>query len=887
MAASKLNVPGLLWSRFSWRHWRTAPISSGLLVLILAIGVAAFFSIRLANRAAVSSFQNFTEIITAQSDGLITARVGSLPEKVLRELRQLFGSEPVNIVPVLETTAISPRHSEVESIGSRPTYQLLGLDLPALINLSSGQKNHGAGWFGGEDENHTSKTNETLRTVLKNPLAVFISEKLARRDKLGLNSPLPLIINEHPVILNVAGIIPTDPNHPAAPVNFLVMDLPALQRLADRAGELDRVEFVLPEGPRRSERWNEIAEKLKVAGLNQTPQWLIGSSTDRRASADVMTQAFRLNLTILSLLALLVGLYLVFQGLDGAVVRRRSEIAVLRSLGVTAQQIQTAWLMEAAAMGLVGGLLGMALGWGGAQVAVKLVAQTVNALYYASSADSAMLDGNEALLALLLAVSASVLAGWRPAHAAANTPPAQIATRGGATSFTEGLWLQKPILGLGFAMGGIILSFLPPMRLEGGGRLPLAAYAAALCWIFSAGIFAGKLLSALGRLAHGLAENSVPIRLAASQVRSPSGRHRLAVAGLVCAVGMTAGMAILVGSFERTMTGWIARTFQADLYISSDGAQNASAQSRISPATWQAVKSDPAVKAANIIQFMEIDLGGIKTILVGNDLGFFNDYAHPAWLSQPRDNAIFDPQRNEGLVLVSESFSERFRVKQGDTIQLPVPQGLHSVMIAGVFADYGNERGSILMERRYFTKWYDDSMAASIIMALKPGIDTETFRARLRAQYPGLGVYTSSYLRGEALRIFHQTFAVTYALELIGVVVAVVGLAFTMASLLWERRLDLATMRALGLRRSEISRSAGWEGALTAMAGLGMGLALSAALGWLLIYRINKQTFGWTLQTNWPSAQLTGLSVMVLASAISVAWLVGRWGSRLPAEREE
>ena len=886
MAATNSTVLRLLWTRIAWRHWRLSPVSSFLLLLILALGVAAFFSIRLANRAAVAGFQNFTDLLTAQSDGLITAPVGTLSEKVLPELRQLFGNRPVNLVPVLETSAVAPNQDAQQTIGNRPTFQLLGLDLPALVNLTS-QQNHSSGWFTSAAASDP-KNNETGFTpVLHNPRAVFISAALAKQGALKIGSALPLVINEHPVTLCIAGLIPTDPHQPAAPANLLIMDLPALQDLTDKPGQLDRVEFVLPESPQRAAQWQQIKKILEAANPPNAPRWQVGSPADRRANAATMTEAFRLNLTILSLLALLVGLYLVFQGLDGAVVRRRGEIAVLRSLGVTSRQIQGAWLVEAASIGLAGGLLGLGLGWLGAQLAVKMVARTVNALYFSSAADSAPFDFCEAGSALVLSVLASTFAGWRPARVAANTPPAQIAVRTGSTNYSGGKFLRRPELGLALLLLGIFLTWFPPLRLAGGGRLPIAAYATGLLWILGAGILAGTLLAALGQRLPALHINSIALRLAGSHLRVPSGRHRLLVASLVCAVGMTAGMAILVGSFDTTMRGWIARTFQADLFISSDGAQNASSASRISPATWQKIVTHPAVMQANVIQVMDIHLGGVSTLLIGNQLAFFRDHARPAWVQAPRDEQVFQPDRNDSLALASEAFAERFQVHRDDVVAVPTPGGFRRVTIAGIFADYGNERGSLLIEQRQFANWFGNELAASLILALKPGADADAMRAELRTAHPGLGVFTSGFLRGESLRIFHQTFAVTYALELIGVVVAVAGLVFTMASLLWERRQDLNTLRALGMRRNELALAAALEGLLTATAGIICGLAVSLALGWLLIFRINKQTFGWTLETDRPWGQLMALALLVLASAAVAGWFVGRWSAKLPAEREE
>lgn len=907
----------ILWTRFTWRHWCLAPLQSALLVGILSLGIAVFFAIRLANQAAVASFQNFTDLITAESDGLITARAGSLPESVLGELRAALSDDPVNFIPVVETTAARPRTHDDEAIGSRETFQLLGVDLVAVQNIAR-QRPLKRTWFRQRAELPRARTptdtpaskSEGIVTIPSDiafwqfffdPHAVFISDALAQRERLTVGGELPLLVNERLILLHVVGLIPTDPAKPQAPLHLLVMDLPALQQLTGKAGKLDRIEFVLEPGAGRAARSTALRMRLQALATGtdpESPRWLVCSPADRRESAALMTQAFRLNLSLLSLLALLVGLYLVFQALDGAVVRRREEIAILRSLGVEPRTLLQAWLLEAAALGLVGGLLGLLLGWLGAQGAVRIVGRTVNALYYATSADAASLDLGEALLALVLAIAASLLAGWLPARTAATTPPAQMLVRGGSTTYAGGKLLRKTWLGFLLLVSGAALSTLSPLHLRGGGRLSIAAYVAALCWVLGSGILGGAVLRGIAWLAERLGGERTLLRLAVSQLRAPSGRHRLAVAGLVCAVAMTAGMAILVGSFDTTIRGWIERTFQADLYLSSDGAQSASTENRISPATWRAVITNNAVARANVMQVVDIrlrvahpsspsDNDSATTLLVGSDLDFFRRYSRPAWREEPRDDDVFNPERNSGLGLVSESFGDRFRVGRGDHLSVPTPTGPRDVTIAGVFSDYGNERGSLVIERRQFAAWFGDDLATSLILVLKPGRDTEAVRSELRAAHPGLGVFTNAYLRGEALRIFRQTFAITYALELIGVAVAVAGVGFTMVSLLLERRTELTTLRALGLRRSELAAAAAWEGALTALGGVTVGLVASLGLGWLLIHRVNKQTFGWTLETDRPWSQLLALGTLVIAAATATAWAAGRWGAQLPTEREE
>ncbi len=887
-------VQRLLWAQVSWRHARNAPWTTALLILTLALGVAVYLAIRLANRAAVSSFQNFTDVVTAESDGIIQAPAGSLPESLLLELRERFPDAPVHWVPVMESTAVAPGDGSQGMIGSRTTYTLLGVDWVALQNLAQARKTglskinstrdepalHRPGLSDEPSPGDPSPNESALWARLQDPHSVLVPTAVAA----NLSSPiLPLVIQEQVLELRVAGVIPEAPSQPKAPDNLLLLDLPALQRLTGRTGQLDRIEFVLPEGADRPARAEALRKDLIdwMAG-----RWTLSSSSERRDNAATMTQAFRLNLTILSLLALLVGLMLVYQALDGAVVRRREEIAILRSLGVEAERIRRAWLIEAAALGFIGGGLGLVLGWAGAQGAVRGVGQTVNSLYYATAVRSASLDPVEAGVAVLMAIVASLVAGGWPARQAASTPPAQLIGRGRAQAATHApRWILPAALAL--LVSGTVLATLPALRLEGGSRISLAAYGSALTWLLGAGLLAGLLPPCLIRRLASWGGFSAPARLALSQLRQPTGRHRLAIAGLVCAVAMTAGMAILVGSFDTTLRGWIERTFMADLYVSSEGAQSASTQNRIRPETWKALVSDPEVVAANVVQALELQLPGGSTLLFGGNPAFMRDQARIAWREAPTQDALWDPARNSGLALASESFSHRFQLHRGDTLKIPTPSGGHEVTIAGVFSDYGNERGSLVIQREHFATWFGDELATSVIAKLRNSDNAPAIRARWKSQHPGLAVYTQPHLRSEALRIFRQTFAITDALELIGIAVSVLGLGFTLASLLWERRNDLTTLRALGFRHSEIAWATTLESLLTALVGILVGLVASLALGWLLIHRVNVQTFGWTLETDPPWRWMIGLGLAVLTMATLTGWSIGRWGSSLPAEREE
>ena len=859
---SEAGLLRLLLEKFTLRHWRRGPGQAVLLVTILALGVAVYFSIRLANRAVLTSFDRFTDVLTHETDFVVSAPAGSLTETILPELREALGTRAVHIIPVIETTASRPRGDDYAEVENANTFRLIGIDLISIQNLR-------------EEDTSTEPGRETWTRGVGDLNAIFVSPAMPEQP----GNQLQLLIDDRLVSLEIAGRIPSPRNEPAAPASLLIMDLPAAQALTERRGQLDRVEFLVESGPDRAARRMEAARVVSEASQGR---WLVETSADRRKSGAMMTRAFRLNLTVLSLIALLVGLYLIYQALDGAVLRRRQEIAILRSLGVEERTIQRAWLLESLLVGALGGTLGALLGWAGAQLSVRFVGRTVNALYFANSAESAHLHFGEFAWTLVLSIAASIAAGWAPARTAARMPPAQMMSRYHTTGPGPRV-LRSRALAIALIVLGAVAAKLPALHLEGGARIALGGYFAAGAWLFAGGIVSGHLLRGLGALVRPLGNLSPLARLAISHLSPPSGRHRLAAASLACAIAMTAGMAILVGSFERTMQHWIATTFQADLYISSAGAQSASSQNRMRSTTWQRLASDPAVADANVLHAADVVFPGGTATVIGVNTHFDRRQGTVAWLGGTPTN-----WPDEGVfTFVSEAFVERFRIGRGDILNVPTPSGPRALRIAGIFADYGSERGTVILDRAKFVEWFRDDAARSVILKLRDPAVAESLRSRWLAENPGLQIFTNAHLRTEVLRIFHQTFSITYALEAIGVCVAVLGLALTLISVLLDRQADLTTLRALGVSRRGIAISAAMEGLGTALAGLLAGLAASLLLGWLLIHVINKQTFGWTLLLAVPTSALTMLSVLVLVAALIAAAIVGYWGAGLPADREE
>jgi putative ABC transport system permease protein len=860
--------------RFSARHAHRAPWTTGSLIAIVALGVAVFFSVRLSNRAAVAGFQLFTQSVSGGSDYIVSGAGNTVPEERLPELRRAVDPLPVVLLPILEGTATLPGTGQDADDFDAAQVPIIGMDVLAARNLVYARQQ--TGYRPAREESDDGFEPNRF-------LDVFATQQLAKQLKAGEGDWIEAIVGDVPRRLHLAGVMVPDTFQAGKSEKLLIADLPALQQMLDMTGRVDRVEILVPEGANEAELRNATEEKLRMLGS----EWTWSPTATKRGSAMTMTAAFRLNLTILSALSLLVGVYLIIQAMEAAVVRRRKEIGILLSMGCEPGWIRMAWLVESLLLGVVGSTVGLLLGWLLAQGSVRAIARTVNALYVNTTADAAAWDSGEAGLAFTLGVLTTVAAGLLPARDAAGTPPVQVMQR---ESRSEGIrLLDSPSLGIALLVIGFLFSLMNPLSLGPGVRFPLGGYLAATMWLIGAAVLAGNLLSLLPKLLKR-SMNQAPLwRMAASQFRRPSGRQKLTVAGLVVAVGMAAGMEILIHSFERTVTGWIHRSLQADLFIAVKGVENASNRNRISQQTWRELMQDPDLKQADIGHFFEIAFRGAPTTLMGIRSSAPWSDNHLTWADRPAAPVRLDSTLQDGRwpALVSESFSTRYGLQRDDTLELTTPSGERRIRILGVYADYGNERGTIMMDGRHVSEWYRDLRAVNFAATLQPGVDPEQVRERWSKEFPGLAIRTNRALREEVIRIFHQTFAVTHVLKAIGISVAIGGLALALFSLLMDRRMELVTLRELGFRRRDIAKAVTIEGTLISIIGLAGGLLLSLALGYLLIFVINRQSFGWTLAYAVSPAGLGMLAAGVLLAAMGTSFGVGQWAGRLQGDRQE
>lgn len=861
----------LLWSRIIWRHWRREPRLTFVLVGILALGVAVFLAVRLANKAAVSGFGMFTESIAGESDFILRPRAGTLRVEILRQLRDEAGAIPVGIFPVLEVSA---------ALSERPEnglLKLVGADLVALQN---------AGTYAGDGTSVSGDSAGGDDSILGLPDRGFVGAAFAKRFGVEKDEQLSVIVNDQIIDFTIAGVVPEDPNRPAVPDNLVLMDLPGLQKLSGLEGKLTRVELRIAPGTQAEQNRQKIGAAMW--DLAAARGWVLETPEDRKSSVTQMSAAFRLNLTILSGLALLVGIYLIMQAMEAAVVKRRAEIAVLRSLGVTPAQIRAAWLWEGLILGVVGAIAGIILGRLMAVGLVVAISRTVNTLYYETTTSAVTLETGEMAFSLVFGIVASLTAALIPAREASLTAPAQSMRQGGQGG---GLALLRNWpLGLLLLVAGIAFAFVPPRVLSSGSIVPVGGYLAAVVLVLSASLLIGLLFRPLASLL-GRGKRDAMRHYAASQLRRPEGRHRLTAAGLAVAIGMSAAMAILVASFESTLTGWIQQLLKADIYVAAAGSNSVTNENTLSAVTWQELEKMEGIAGMDKLRRYKVSIGDNDFFLGGAD---YNDdperFLQLMWLNPPKvkgPNSLEVRETEPFPGWISESLARRFSLEVGSEIPLPTPDGTKRIEVTGIFAEYGNETGTLVIARNLTRDWFQDDRVSNMAVYAGPGADIDALLEQIREAFPGVVARSNENLKAESIRIFHQTFAVTYALEAIAVIIAVAGLGLALAGLLLERRGELTTLKSLGATRADIARASMWEGIGLAGAGLVGGYLLSFLLGWILIFVINPQSFGWTLSYRVPWLSFVGLAIITLITAGAVAWAVGYRNANLPGEREE
>jgi putative ABC transport system permease protein len=816
---------------------------TSLTILGIAVGVAVVVAIALSNQSALRAFQESVDAVAGRANYMIVSDVG-LSEDVLVKL-QPFWPKAVRFAPVIDVEGMADVTPQPLPI------RLLGVDLLSDLHF--------------RDYRYASvvtSEHESAATYLSlfRDDSVVIPATFAHEHGLKLGSPLTLDFKGIRRTMTVRGLL--EAHGPATAFNgaIAIADIAAAQASFGFEGRLTRIDLIVPD----ESLVRDIARVLPSSARIERP-------ARRNERVEKMLRAFRVNLFALAGVALLVGMFLVYNTVLISILRRRRDVGVLKTLGTSARQIFGAFILEGFVFGLAGSALGIALGRGLAWLILRMIGRTINALYVSSTPEAIVLT--PAIIAAGVAVGTilSLLSAIQPSIEAAQLRPNLL--------FSNLRKIQRRGSQVVIAIACFIVAALLS-RLPAWNGIAVAGYIAVLFVVAGFSALAPMIVTAASNLLRApyRALFGIVGELASATIPASLRRTSIASAALSLAIGMMVAVALMVGSFRETVRVWVDQTVSSDLWLRpSKGLSNADAA--VFP---DAISADlakvPFIAAFDRARGRGGAYGDATITVASGDLGVaarFGDLPMiaPRSAAEGLQNAV----KRDG-VMVSESLALKYEKGVGDEITLTTLHGLHRFPITGVYRDYSNDRGVAVMDRALYTRLFADDAINTIVIYLKPGITRDAARKQLEAMFGPkyhAFVVTNSEIRGEVMKIFDQTFLITYALLAVAIVVAVLGVINTLAALILERTRDLALLRVLGMSIAQVRRMLVLESSVLGLTSTVAGLAMGYVLSWILIYVINKQSFGWTIAFHTP--------VRLIAASLAVTFIASLLAGLVPS----
>jgi len=821
------------------------PLLAGLNILSIALGVAVFSSIQIANRSANAAFRNTVALVSGQADLEVRGRI---PEETLPRIAALPGV--LRATPTVEWIAPLPDHPG-------EFLRILGVDPFSSGEILSFAL---AGPDGGAPD---------LEAWLREPDSLAVFASFLRTDSAGsvrLETPGGILE------FTVRFLLQTDAGGIEEDSRLAAMDISWAQEAAGLIGLLTSIQLDVKEEAQLEQVRDAVAALLPGDVTVQPP-------AGRTKQTEGLLASFQLNLTALSMVSLLVGCYLIFNTVSASILRRRTEIGILRSLGASPVFLRSIFLLEAGLAGFVGAILGLILSVPLAGFLTSLVSRTISSLYVLLSVERIVLSPWLILAGLFLGVLAAVSAAWFPSTEAVRVDPKHV--------LHPGHLLEK--------------SIPPPTRQFIGGLLclVLAALTGWMALVFSTGVIGffsaffvitgfslclplltRKTSAPAAILFHG---RLVPISLGLQNLSRSLYRNSVTIAALAAAVAMLVSISVMIHSFRGSVAEWMERTLVADVFFAPAVNTIAGHQNFLNPVLLEKVRSHPAVQ--ELATFREVPLlfrghAAALGVFSGSARGEL-DFIEGG--NDERAQQLTQP----GRVAVSESFANRFGVRAGEEILLPLPAGNLPFQVVGTYRDYTRDSGMVLLSAdNYFAAGGDDSVHSGGVF-LKDGADASVFARELGtldSDGSTLSIYVNRELKERVGEVFDQTFAITGVLRLVAIVVAVSGVLLSLGILINERAREIGVLRSIGASRPQIMAMVlGEAGAVGLLAGM-VGLLSGSTLALVLTYVINKAFFGWTVTLAYPWIFLAWTPVWVIAAALAASlWPAWRAATLSPS----
>ncbi len=803
-------------------EWRAHPWRQALAVLAVALGVALAFSVHLINQSALAEFSQAVRSANGQPDvQLICTAVcdDALADRLSMQPGVALAS------PVLEVDSYA-----LTEAGQRVALKLMGVDALQVFAVAPDLLPRAA------DNND--------RFSALDPLAVFLNAAAQQRLKLRTGDTLRMQHGLRTASFAVHGQVA------AAGPPLAVADLAGVQAAFDQVGQLSRIDLRLAPG-------------FDAQRLSLPADWRIAHAQDGEQRVSQLSRAYRVNLTVLALVALFVGSFLVFSVLALSVAQRVPQLALLGVLGLSAKE-RGAWIRaECFVIGIAGSVLGIAAGTGLAKAALAVLAGDLGGGYFPGIAPALQWSPWAALVFAGLGVVAALIGGWLPAQQAALLAPAQaLKGLGGSARTAHGRPWGWTVMALGGA-----LAFAPPIA-----GLPLAAYTSVALLLIGGIACVPQAVAALVR-AIGVPSSTLPL-LAVQRARHDLPAATVAVAGVVASLALAVAITVMVASFRQGVTQWLDQVLPADLYARTATSASAAQQAYLPPGYAQTAAALPGVARVEAARLLPLALAPERprVMLISRRI---NDPAQDL----PLLAAPLPPDAVHINVFVTEAMVALYGAQPGRTLDLPLANTTTTVFVRGVWRDYARQFGAVVMDERDYQRVTSDTRHNDLALWLAPGAQSADVQRGLR-EIDGAGAWiefaSAQDIRQLSLRIFDRSFAVTYYLQAVAIAIGLAGIVASFSAQALARRREFGLLVHLGFTHRQIVTVVAGEGATWTAAGALLGLALGLVVAAVLVHVVNPQSFHWTMELLLPWPRLAVLCVAVIVAGSAAAAYAAR-----------
>jgi putative ABC transport system permease protein len=826
-------------------EWRSHRGRALVAVATIALGVALGYAVQLINSAAFNEFSAAARSLSGEADLQVRGAQPFFDESLYPRLSNETGVALAS--PVLALDVSVP--------GQSTALQVLGSDVFKASRIAP-------------DLTGVPSPDRPFDTLASD--TVFLSSAAQQWLHVGTGDHVALQSGTSIVHFRVAGgLVRTRPGQRLA-----VMDIAAAQWKFGKVGKLSRVDVQLERGVDRQRFKRDLQARLGN-------QWVVAETRDAESRTDRLSRAYRINMNVLALVALFTGAFLVFSTQALGVVRRRAQFAMLRVLGLTRAQLLRQILLEGALLGLLGSLSGLALGYAMARGALHFFGSDLGGGYFPGVQPQVGFEPLASALFLILGIAVSVLGSLAPALEAAHARPAAALKAGAEEAALARLATPWPALLC--LVAAACLTQLPPWF-----DAPLGGYVA-VALLLVGGIalmprVTALMFGAAARAYAGSRRAGAASTLALARLANAPGHASIAMGGVLSSFALIVAMAIMVASFRVSVEDWLVHLLSADLYVRvAPGGDTGG----LRPDEQTLLANVPGIRRAAFARTSRLTLDPARpdVAVLAREI----DAAEPGANLQ-MTGAILPPSElrsGETPVWVSEAMVDLYGYRLGQRVKLPLGGDGHVFVVAGVWRDYVRQNGAIQIRLADYRHLTGDTSATDVAVTVQPGVRVDSVMAGLRALPFGASLDLSQpgEIRARMLVIFDRSFAVTYLLEAVAIVIGLFGVAATFSAQALARAREFGMLRHVGVTRAQILAILALESGMLTVCGIAMGFVLGFAISLILVFVVNPQSFHWSMSLHVPWTALGTVALVMLASSCSTAVIAGRSAVSVDAVR--